>query len=87
MKRTLRTALAVVVLCAAAGGAARGQSFLGKRLQEWMAGLDNSDAAVRRSAAFALGKMGADGYLAESRLAREAKAALLRLGADTGPPR
>jgi HEAT repeat protein len=75
MKRTTRTALALLVLCALADGAARGQSFLGKRLQEWMAGLDNSDAAVRRSAAFALGKMGADGYLAVSRLAR-------RLGSD-----
>ena len=70
MKRTSVTVIALALLGALAGGAARGQSFLGKRLPEWLAGLDNRDASVRRSAAFALGKMGADGYRAVPGLVR-----------------
>ena len=64
MTRPPPAALALLVLCALAAAPARGQSFLGKRLPEWLAGLDSRDASVRRSAAFALGKMGADGYRA-----------------------
>ncbi len=75
MKRTSRTVFALAVLCALAGGAALGQSFLGKRLPEWLAGLDSRDAAVRRSAAFALGKLGPDGYRGVPGLVR-------RLGQD-----
>jgi HEAT repeat protein len=73
--RTYRTALGLVVFCALAAGPARCQSFLGKRLPEWLSGLDNRDAAVRRSSAFALGKMGADGYRAVPGLVK-------RLGQD-----
>ncbi len=75
MKRTSPTVIALALLVASAGAPARGQSFLGKRLPEWLAGLDNRDASVRRSAAFALGKMGPDGYRAVPGLVR-------RLGQD-----
>src|SRR5579872_6597169 len=57
MKRIL-----FVLLAAGAGlgtaPAARGQSFLGKPMKTWVAELSSPDAAVRRSAAFALGKIG-----------------------------
>jgi HEAT repeat protein len=76
MNRTSRTVIALAVLAALAGGAASAQSFLGKRLPEWLAGLDSRDASVRRSAAFALGKMGPDGYRGVPGLVR-------RLGQDS----
>jgi HEAT repeat protein len=49
------------ILCGLAlAPAARGQtgSYLGKTYFQWAAGLSSKDAAVRRSSAFALGKMG-----------------------------
>ncbi len=58
MKRLLVRA----ILCSLAlAPAAHGQtgSYLGKTNYEWAARLSSKDAAVRRSAAFALGKMGA----------------------------
>jgi HEAT repeat protein len=70
MKRTPRAPLALVVLCALAAGPAHGQAFLGKSAREWSAGLDNRDASVRRSSAFALGKMGAGGSGAVDGLVR-----------------
>jgi HEAT repeat protein len=57
MKRLLVSA----ILCGLAlVPAARGQtgSYLGKTYFQWASALSNKDAAVRRSAAFALGKMG-----------------------------
>src|SRR5262249_46687264 len=55
---------------------ARAQSFLGKNVAHWQAELTKKEPAVRRNAAFALGKLGPD--------AQEAVAALLMcLATDT----
>ncbi len=41
-------------------GPAQGQTFLGKPVEQWLAGLDAKTTQERRNAAFALGKMGKD---------------------------
>jgi HEAT repeat protein len=53
--------LVALLICASLAGAARGQGepkFLRKTAEEWAARLQSKDPAVRRTAAFALGKMG-----------------------------
>ncbi len=60
-KDIMKRLLVGTMLCGLAlAPGARGQtgSYLGKTYFEWVAGLSSKDAAVRRSAAFALGKMG-----------------------------
>src|SRR3989442_1701358 len=56
----------VLALC----GSIQGQTFLGKGVVAWMTDLDSNDAGVRRSAAYALGKLGKDA--ADARPALEA---------------
>jgi HEAT repeat protein len=48
----------------------RGPDFLGKSVDRWQGELNDADAKVRRSAAFALGRMGANGSVAAPELAR-----------------
>jgi HEAT repeat protein len=50
--------LAAGLALACLASAARGQEFLGKSMQTWRADLGADDATKRRSAAFALGKIG-----------------------------
>jgi HEAT repeat protein len=74
MKRPHRivSLLGAALVLVAGASAARGQEFLGKKLDEWANELDGSrPAPVRRGAAFALGKMG---VAAESELGRLVKA-------------
>lgn len=56
VQRVLFAILAGVLLAGALP--ARGQEFLKKKADDWVEELKSKDAAVRRSAAFALGKMG-----------------------------
>jgi HEAT repeat protein len=58
MNRLLSAGLAGLVVLALAGPG-RGQSFLGKPLDVWRNDLKSPQAKVRRSGAFAVGKMGA----------------------------
>lgn len=69
MKRLLFLAVFLVALngSAARAGAYR---FLGKSVDDWRKALTNRDAATRRSAAFALGRMGEDAAPAVLELVR-----------------
>jgi HEAT repeat protein len=75
MTRASSLALAVawgVALAAAPPARAQGGKFLGRSLLAWMEDLRKPDARVRRSAAFALGRLGDDAYIAAGELARRA---------------
>src|SRR5262245_26579938 len=61
----LHRALLLLLICAPALPA---QSFLGREVPDWVAQLDSKDPALRRSAAFALGKVGLEGATAVPKL-------------------
>jgi HEAT repeat protein len=66
----LRVLVVVGALAPGLPSAARAQgAFLGKPLQQWVADLSSDQAAVRRSAAFAVGKIGAEAGPAVGHLA------------------
>src|SRR5437763_16812418 len=58
MRRALLTLAASAVLAASASG--QGTSFLGRPMNDWVNDLSDSKPEVRRAAAFALGKIGAE---------------------------
>src|SRR3954466_2627372 len=63
MRRSPFLVLAALFVSLGVGPPAHGQSsFLNKPLRDWLAELGSATAEVRRSAAFALGKMGAPAY-------------------------
>jgi HEAT repeat protein len=64
------SAMALVALSLASPAQGRPPVFLGKSVDRWQGELNDSDAKVRRSAAFALGRMGADSSVALPELAR-----------------
>ena len=57
----MRRTLLLTLILAAAPSASFGQSFLGRPMSAWMADLTDSSPEARRGAAFALGKIGAEG--------------------------
>jgi HEAT repeat protein len=64
-----------VLVCGLAAAAARGQAvtFLNRPLDAWEKDLSHKDAAVRRSAAFAVGRLGSGGLQAVPYLLRRLK--------------
>src|SRR3954466_14324044 len=65
MRRSPFLVLAALFVSLGVGPPAHGQSsFLNKPLPDWLAELGSARAEVRRSAAFALGKMGGQAYQA-----------------------
>src|SRR5258707_292897 len=86
---TMKRILVSAILCGlAVVPEAHGQtgSYLGKSCKQWMASLSSKDATVRRSAAFALGKIGAGaepaiGQLVE-RLAADSDAGVREMAAS-----
>src|SRR5262245_58356313 len=72
LARPLLTALSALAAFAAAPAAPAAEapaSFLGKPLARWVKELRDPRPAVRRSAAFALGRMGLDAFPAAGELA------------------
>jgi HEAT repeat protein len=57
----MRRTLLLTLVLAAIPSASFGQSFLGRPMQTWLTDLSDSNAEVRRGAAFALGKIGSEG--------------------------
>src|SRR5207244_8418281 len=61
MRRLLQLLIAVAALSVSAGNGADAEPiFLDQPLSQWLKALNGSDVKARRSAAFALGKIGAD---------------------------
>ncbi len=79
MNRAMPILLAAVLLSLATPSFARSADFLGKSAADWASDLTNKKPDIRRSAAFALGKIGND---AESHLPQ--LAALVQKDPDAG---
>jgi HEAT repeat protein len=61
MRRALLLTVFTLLALSTAAPVVWGQSFLGRPMKTWMADLSDSNPEVRRGAAFALGKIGAEG--------------------------
>ncbi len=61
----MRRAVLMTLVASAALGAAHGQTFLNRPTADWLNDLNDPNVDVRRGAAFALGKIGAEGDTAK----------------------